>query len=74
MVSTIKVPIKTKSPTVVSQILAIEPGCKSRVPINKRPYVGSLISANIKYKYPERLYTLSTDRTDQKYLIIERLK
>ena len=74
MVSTIQVPSKPKVPTVVSQILSIEMGCKSRVPINKRPYVSSLISANIKYKYPDRAYTLSIDTEDSKYLIIERLK
>lgn len=73
MVSTIKLP-KSKGPSVISQIIAIEVKGKARVSIKKRPYINSLVSGIIRYKYPERVYTLAIDTEDLKFLIIERLR
>jgi len=73
MVSIIQESKEAKLPSISSQVIALPVNGKAKVSISRRPYLSSLISGNIKYKFPEREYTLYIDPKNDQLLIIERL-
>lgn len=75
MIATIQVPTPAQGPSISSQIQTLEFGQKANAPISQRPYIGSLISGKLKYKYgSEREWITYINPDNDQLLTIERTK
>jgi hypothetical protein len=63
-----------KGPNVTAQIVEMEPETKIVAPIEKSPYIRTLISGTIKYKYQDREYRTEANPDDSTTFFIIRDK